>query len=65
MDNYYLNLAVYHFDEFLSSTTSPRAEATFDYGRPMKPHGWQPWTNADWIRMVSKKMEASASKQVP
>ena len=63
MDSFYLNLAVYHMEEFLSSMRNPRAEATFDYGRPMKPHGWQPWTNADWVRMAAKVVAANAGKE--
>lgn len=37
MDSYYLNEAVYLLQAFLDSTTSPPAEATFEYGR-RKPH---------------------------
>ena len=29
-----------------SKFTDPKANFAFDYGRPMKPHGWQPMTNA-------------------
>ncbi len=54
MDNYYLNLAVYLMEDFAKATANPAFDGTFDYGRPMKPHGWQPWTNADFVRMADK-----------
>ena len=52
MDNYFLNLAVYRMEETMKTFTEPAANATFEYGRPMKPHGWQPFTNADMLRMM-------------
>jgi hypothetical protein len=51
-DTFYLNLAVYRMEEFLNRA-SPPADAEFVYGRPMKPHGWQPWTNAQLIRIMA------------
>lgn len=54
MDNYYLNLAVYHLEDFLKAAENPRAEAVFEYGRPMKPHGWQSFTNAELVRMMER-----------
>ena len=54
MDNHYLNLAVYIMEEEASKLTNPKANFTFDYGRPMKPHGWQPMTNAEMVRMMDK-----------
>jgi len=56
MDNYALNLAVYLFEDFMKTTD---AHATFEYGRPMKGHGWQPMTNAELVRM----MAAEAAKK--
>jgi hypothetical protein len=53
MDDYYLNLAVYLLDDLLRETEDPPAEAVFQYGRPMKGHGWQPFTNADLIREMA------------
>ena len=52
MDNYYLNLAVYLMEQESKKLTNPAADFTFEYGRPMKPHGWQPFTNAEMIRMM-------------
>ena len=53
MDNYYLNLAVYRLEEFLSKTTAPAYGGSFEYGRPLKQHGWQPMSNADLIRQMA------------
>ena len=52
MDNFYLNLAVYRMEETMKTFTDPPANAIFEYGRPMKPHGWQPFTNAEMVRMM-------------
>ncbi len=56
MDTFYLNLAVYRLEEFLARAR-PAADAEFAYGRPMKPHGWQPWTNAELMRIMARHME--------
>ncbi len=56
MDTFYLNLAVYRLEEFLKRAT-PAADAEFGWGRPMKPHGWQPWTNAELMRIMARHME--------
>jgi hypothetical protein len=60
MDNYYLNLAVYLLEDFLKAVSNPDAGATFEYGRPMKPHGWQPFTNAEMIRMMAARIYRTA-----
>ncbi len=64
MDNYYLNLAVYLLEDFLKAAENPRAEAVFEYGRPMKPHGWQPFTNAELVRMMAARIGKSAPELV-
>jgi hypothetical protein len=56
MDNYYLNLAVYLLEDFLSTTTAPAYGGTFQYGRPLKQHGWQPMSNADLIREMADQV---------
>ncbi|HYL22233.1 MAG TPA: alpha/beta hydrolase-fold protein [Gemmatimonadales bacterium] len=56
MDTFYLNLAVYRLEEFLTRATPP-AQAEFGYGRPMKPHGWQPWTNGELMRIMARHIE--------
>lgn len=64
MDNYYLNLAVYQLEEFLTSTADPKSEAVFEYGRPMKPHGWQPFTNAELVRLMAARIKKTAPERV-
>jgi hypothetical protein len=54
MDNHYLQLAVYLMEEEAAKLEGPRAEFTFEYGRPKKPHGWQPFTNAELVRMIER-----------
>lgn len=60
MDNYYLDLAVYRMEDTAAKLTNPRANFTFEYGRPMKPHGWQPMTDAELVRMIAKFRAAHA-----
>ena len=65
MDNYFLNLGVYRFEAFLESTREPGKgpyyAGSFAYGRPLKPHGWQPWTNQELLR----QMAAHIARQAP
>jgi hypothetical protein len=61
MDNFYLNLAVYKLEESMRGFTGPRAGAVFQYGRPLKPHGWQPVTNTELIRMMARQVASRAN----
>ena len=60
MDDYWLNLAVYKFQDFLKTTTNPHYEGDFVFGRPMKGHSWHyaPW--ADFIRKVGTTIKSQA-----
>lgn len=60
MDDFYLNLAVYKFEEFLKSTTNPRSDATFTWGRPMKGHSWHDWTWAEMVVQIAEHVRANA-----
>jgi hypothetical protein len=60
MDNYYLNLAVYMLEDAMKALDGPKANATFEYGRPMKGHGWQPMSNADLVRMMADHINRTA-----
>lgn len=60
MDNFWLNLAVYKFEDFLESTTNPKSDADFTYGRPMKGHSWHAWTWAEFVRRAGASVRASA-----
>jgi hypothetical protein len=54
MDHGYLNLSVYLMQDFLKNTKNPHYEGTFEYGRPMKGHGWHPMTQAEQINAMSE-----------
>jgi len=54
MDNWYLNLAVYRLQDFLEHTKHPYYNGSFEYGRPMKKHGWQPMPDSQLIRMMAQ-----------
>jgi Putative esterase len=54
MDNFYLNLAVYLFEEFTKKTTNPKSDAIFEYGRPLKGHSWHTKNFADMLRDMAE-----------
>jgi len=54
MDNFYLNLAVYMLEDYLKTTD---VGATFEYGRPMKGHGWHPMSNAELVKMMVAQIQ--------
>lgn len=60
MDQFYLAPSVYLLQEFLEGTTSPYYAGEFGFGRPMKGHGWQPWTNADLLRIMARQVARNA-----
>jgi hypothetical protein len=60
MDDYWLNLAVYKFEDFLKSTQNPHYEGDFTYGRPMKGHAWHQDTWAHFIRKVATSIKSAA-----
>jgi hypothetical protein len=67
MDNYFLNLGVYRMETFLERTKEPGKgpyyAGTVEYGRPLKPHGWQPWTNQELLRIMMAQVEKNATRQ--
>jgi len=60
MDDYYLNLSAYLLQDFLEDTNHPYYGGSFDFGRPMKGHGWLPTTTAELIRNMAKEISAHA-----
>ena len=60
MDQFYLPYAVYLLEEFLEGTTDPHYGGEIIHGRPMKGHGWSPFTNADLIRRMADHIAANA-----
>jgi hypothetical protein len=57
MDNFYLNLAVYLFEEFTKKAANPPSNATFEYGRPMKGHSWHSKNFADMLREMAEQVK--------
>jgi len=57
MDNFYLNLAVYLFEDFTRQATNPKSDATFEYGRPMKGHSWHSKNFADLLREMAEQVK--------
>lgn len=53
MDNLYLNLAVYLLQKSLESSKKPYYAGSFEYGRPLKGHGWQPMPDSDLVRVMA------------
>jgi hypothetical protein len=60
MDDFWLNLAVYRFEDFLKASANPHVDADFTYGRPTKGHGWHAWTWAEFVRRVGAAVRAAA-----
>jgi len=60
MDNFYLNLAVYKLEEEMKKLTNPGCDCDFQYGRPMKGHGWQPTTTANLVKWMAEHVEKNA-----
>jgi hypothetical protein len=60
MDNFYLNLAVYKFEEMTKDLHNPECQCEFAYGRPMKGHGWQPVTTANLVRRMAEHVVKNA-----
>jgi enterochelin esterase-like enzyme len=63
MDNYYLNTAVYKLEQFLESTKDPYYAGSFQYGRPMKGHGWTPYSSEQFVRLLYEAIEKNKPKQ--
>jgi len=57
MDSFYLNLAVYLFEEFAKKATNPHSDATFEYGRPMKGHSWHSTNFAGMLRAMAEQVK--------
>jgi hypothetical protein len=59
MDDFYLNLAVYRFEDFLKSTPDGKA-VPFIYGRPMKGHSWHAYPWAEVVRQMGAHVRKNA-----
>jgi hypothetical protein len=61
-DDYFLNLACYRLQSFLDATTNPSAHAVFEYGRPLKPRGWQAHPTLDYLREMAARVSRDAEQ---
>ena len=48
--------------DFLKTTANPHYEGTFEYGRPMKGHGWHSMTQAEQMKAMAAYVSAHAPK---
>ncbi|HET8892069.1 MAG TPA: alpha/beta hydrolase-fold protein [Candidatus Angelobacter sp.] len=60
MDNFYLNLAVYKLEDALNRLSNPRFGGSFEYGRPMKGHGWTPLNQAQLLTVMANHITLNA-----
>ena len=51
-------------EDVLKTTDNPPARADFQYGRPMKGHGWQPMPNPEIIRMMAERSNKTSPGMV-
>ena len=65
MDQFYLSYAVYLLEEFLEGTTDPHYGGDVVHGRPMKGHGWSPFTNAVLVRRMAEHIAGNAPAGAP
>jgi len=60
MDNFYLNLGVYDFQDMLKASANPHYEGRFEFGRPKKGHNWHATDFAQMLREVAEHMKKAA-----
>ncbi|HEV2354818.1 MAG TPA: alpha/beta hydrolase-fold protein [Puia sp.] len=56
MDDFYLNIAVYHMEDFLSATKDPYYNGSVMYG-DRGGHGWRPWNTSQLIRNMAAYLQ--------
>ncbi len=61
MDDFYLNLGVYRFEETVRELGGPDYPVRFEYGRPKKGHNWH---HTDWAGVV-REMAAHIEANTP
>ncbi len=59
MDNYYLNVGVYHMEAFLDSTRDPYFAGSITYGA-RGSHGWRPYTRPQLLQIMSEHITKNA-----
>jgi hypothetical protein len=61
-DGNFLNLAIYLMQDLLENTKDPYFEGSFEFGRPLKGHGWQ---RNDLQRSPGHELRTRWSRQSP
>jgi hypothetical protein len=64
MDNFFLNLAVYHMETFLESTRDPHYAGVFTYARPLVGHTWAGYEQ-DFPMKLLRDMVAHIENNAP
>ncbi len=59
MDNFFLNVGVYHMEEFLESTTDPYYDGSFTYGA-RGGHSWRPYDYDELLKIMAKHIQDNA-----
>lgn len=59
MDNFYLNVGVYHMEAFLERTRDPYYAGTFTYGA-RGGHAWRPYNTAHLLRLMTDHITRNA-----
>ncbi len=60
MDNFYLNIGVYHMEDFLESTRNPYYAGSFTYGA-RGGHGWRPYSTTTLLKLMADHITKTAS----
>ena len=64
MDNWWIEQAVYPFEEFLASTKNPHYSGRFEYG-VVGGHGWNPWREKGDVGGMYREMEEHIKRNAP
>ncbi len=59
VDNFYLNVGVYHVQEFLESTEDPYYDGSFTFGS-RGGHGWRPYPSTELLRIMADHIAGNA-----
>lgn len=62
MDQFYLNVGVYHMEEFLETTTDPYYGGSFTYGA-RGGHGWRPYGYDQLLRVMADHIVKNAPRE--
>ncbi len=60
MDNFYLNVSLYKLEDFLKAASDPYYGGSFEWGRPMKGHGWMPVPMQDLLKLMADHIRTNA-----